>query len=284
MVLNKYVFPLIIVSLVFSGAIFGRESQISLQPKWISEPVFKVPESVCFDSQRGVLYVSNINGASDAKDGNGFISQLGLDGKVINLQWITGLNAPKGMGIFNGKLYVTDIDQVVEIDISQGKIMARYPADGAEFLNDITISPEGKVFVSDMRSDQIYLLHQGQITTWLTGAELTRPNGLLFQENNLLIGCGKVLKVNPVTKKTTLFISDTGSIDGLVAAGKQNYLISDWSGHIHLIEPGRPKILLLDLTLKNMNAADIEYISAKKLLLIPTFSDNRVAAYTLTGK
>jgi len=270
--------------LVWLGPAFGQNSPISLQPKWITDPVFKVPESVCFDSVRELIYVANINGVSDVKDGNGFISQMRLDGQIINLQWITGLNAPKGMGVFGGKLFVTDIDQVVEIDILEGKIIQKYPAKAAEFLNDITVAPDGRVFVSDMRAHRIYLLHQGKIAPWLTDEAIMRPNGLFFQENYLLIGCGKVLKVNPVSQEIRLFISETGSIDGLVAVGAQQYLISDWTGHIYWIEPDQPKILLLDLTDQKMNAADIGYITEKKLLLIPTFFDNRVAAYELLQK
>lgn len=275
---------LTLFSLICSGSVAAQEHSVSLQHQWTSDAVFKVPESVCFDSQQNVLYVANIDGAPTEKDGNGFISKLGLNGKVLNLQWITGLNAPKGMGIFAGKLFVTDIDQVVEIDIQQGKILKRYPAAGAEFLNDITIASDGRVFISDMRTDRIYLLNEGQIDTWLTGPELTRPNGLFFENDYLLIGCGKVLQVNPGSKKTELFIADTGSIDGLVATGPRQYLISDWRGHIHLIEPEKPKKLLLDLTQKNMNAADIEYIPAKNMLLIPTFHDDRVVAYQFVQK
>ena len=43
-------------------------------------------------------------------------------GKMTEAEWITGLNAPKGMAVLNRKLYVTDIDQLIEIDIKEGKI------------------------------------------------------------------------------------------------------------------------------------------------------------------
>lgn len=273
-----------LVIFVWPGSGFGQDASVSLQPKWISEAVFQVPESVYYDAPRNMVYVANINGASDAKDGNGFISRISPDGKIINLQWIIGLNAPKGMGVFEGRLFVTDIDQVVEIDILAGKILQKYPAKEAQFLNDITVAPDGRVFVSDMRAHRIYLLSHGKIEPWLTDEAIVRPNGLFFQENHLLIGCGKVLKVNPVTLKIELFIPETGSIDGLVAAGVRQYLISDWTGHIYWIEPDKPKILLLDLTTQKMNAADIDYVPGKKLLLIPTFSANRVAAYELVQK
>ena len=75
-------------------------AKIELKALWDTGPVFKVPESVCYDPEENILYVSNINGISNAKDSNGFISKCAMDGKVIIAEWSKGLNAPKGMGIY----------------------------------------------------------------------------------------------------------------------------------------------------------------------------------------
>ncbi|MBK9681198.1 MAG: hypothetical protein IPO69_20475 [Saprospiraceae bacterium] len=90
-----------------------------------------MPESVLFDANNQVLYVSNIEGTEPwGADGKGSIGQLGLDGKIINAEWVKGLQAPKGMGIFNGKLYVADLKEVVTIDIASGKIENRFKVPG----------------------------------------------------------------------------------------------------------------------------------------------------------
>ena len=60
---------------------------------------FQTPESVKWDSARDVYYVSNINGAPNAKDGNGYISRMGAAGMVTDSAFIKGLNAPKGMAL-----------------------------------------------------------------------------------------------------------------------------------------------------------------------------------------
>ena len=63
------------------------------------------PESVISDGK--FLYVTNIGNALDpgAKDGDGFISKLSLDGKVIVHKLNdTKLNAPKGTAIIRGML------------------------------------------------------------------------------------------------------------------------------------------------------------------------------------
>src|ERR1700704_2671812 len=80
------------------------------------------PESVLFDPTANILYVSNVAGDAAGKDGKGFISRLSLDGKVLDLEWATGLDAPKGLAQVGDKLYVSDIDSLVAIDIKTGAI------------------------------------------------------------------------------------------------------------------------------------------------------------------
>ena len=45
---------------------------------------FASPESAFYDSATRAIFVSSINGAMTAKDGNGFISRLSADGKMVN--------------------------------------------------------------------------------------------------------------------------------------------------------------------------------------------------------
>ena len=45
----------------------------------------ETPESVLFDEERDVLYVSNVGGEPTVKDGNGYISRVSPDGKMQEL-------------------------------------------------------------------------------------------------------------------------------------------------------------------------------------------------------
>ena len=63
------------------------------------------PESVVFDPASKALYVSNIGGKIWQKDSNGFISKVS-DGKMIERNWLTGLDSPTGLALDGGKLYV----------------------------------------------------------------------------------------------------------------------------------------------------------------------------------
>jgi hypothetical protein len=280
------VFSLILmVSTLTNSRANGEEDYFiheNLTKVWETAPELTTCESVCYNPEEDVLYVACINGNPAEKDGNGFIAQVSTSGKIVNQKWVEGLNAPKGMGVFQGRLYVTDIDRIVEIDIEHGQIVNDYPVEGAQFLNDISVDGSGNVFVSDARMNRIHLLADNTVETWLESEMLKGPNGLFAEDGYLLIGIsGSVLKVDIETKGIETYVENTTGIDGLEADGNGNYLISDWQGHVNLIAPGKEMTLLLDTTAARINAADIEFVISKDLLLIPTFFDNRVTAYKI---
>jgi hypothetical protein len=252
---------------------------------WETTPELLTSESVCYNPDKDILYVSCVNGQPTEKDSNGYIAQVGLDGKIVNLKWIKSLDAPKGMGIFEGKLYVTDIDRIVEIDIDQGQIIQDYPVEGAKFLNDISIDDSGRVYFSDTNTKKIHRLSNNIVETWLESDSLVSVNGLFVEDGSILIGTASaMLKANLQTKVFQTFIINEGGIDGLKPEGNGDYLFSDWVGHVYRGYPGMERTLLLDTTPVKANAADIEFIISKKLLLVPTFSDNRVVAYKINSQ
>src|SRR5690606_22731442 len=139
----------------------------ALTQKWETDTVLTTCESVLYDAERNVLYVSNINGTPDEKDGNGSIARVSLDGTVTDAAWVTGLDAPKGMGIRGNRLFVTDIDRIVEIDVDAGKIVKTYPIQGASFLNDVTVAANGDVYVSDSNAGFIVRISGEEATVWM---------------------------------------------------------------------------------------------------------------------
>lgn len=252
-----------------------------LVKKWETPQVLKTPESVCYDPSTNNLFVSNINGKPIEKDGNGFISLLTIDGKITELNWVTGLDAPKGMGIFNGILYVTDIDRVAAIDIKNKSIKKFYEFPEAKFLNDIAIDIYGTVYISDMMSTRIYRIIEDKTETWLDDKLLTSPNGLFVENDVVMIGCSKIMLANIKNRKLVTWLEETGEIDGLEGIGDGRYIFSDWSGSVDLVGTDKKIEKILDTTPAGVNAADIEFIPGKNLLLVPTFGDNRIVAYQL---
>ena len=262
----------------------ARKIEYRLIKQWETEKILRVPESVLYDASGNTLYVSNINGRPTEKNGRGFISKVSLDGKIEALKWATGLNAPKGSAIHGSKLYVSDIDRLVEIDLKTGRISARYPAAGAQFLNDVATDAAGHVYVTDMSSGNsvIYKLTQGKMTVWVKGRDISRPNGLYMEEKRLVVGNsgdGSLKAISLDDRKITTLTKVGSGIDGLRSDGRGNYFISDWRGKTSLVSRSGRVIVLMDTTSSKINSADLEYIKSRSLLLIPTFFDNRVVAY-----
>jgi outer membrane protein assembly factor BamB len=244
-----------------------------------------VPESVMPVPDQNIIYVSNIGGSSPAaKDSNGFISVLSMDGKIISLKWAVGLNSPKGMGIWGNNLYVTDVDRIAQIDRQTGKIIKFYPIEGSLFLNDIAVSNDGKLYITDSQTKKVYLLDNGKTSEIVYSDTWGYPNGIINYGNKFLVGVGdRLILVNPATKSFEDFMLNTGGIDGLANVEKDTYIFSDWSGRIYKMEKGKEKELLLDTSkTEKMKAADFGYLADKKILFVPTFFGNSIACYQLT--
>ncbi len=264
--------------LIIPGIITLNAQQ--LQKIWETSEGLKTPESVLYNEQLDVIYVANINDNPAEKDGNGFISILNPNGEIINPEWIKKLNAPKGMAIFNGKLYVADIDQLVEIDIEKGKISKRYEAPGAVFLNDVTACLNGMIFVSDTRTAKIHVLHQGEFKIWMEGKPFKSPNGLLAEKGKLYVGDENIYEVDILTQKVELLIENAGGVDGLLKNNEGEFVFSNWPGRIYIFRNGE-SIKLLDSTDQSINTADIGFVPKFNLVLVPTFFDNRLVAYKI---
>ncbi|MBW1696115.1 MAG: PQQ-binding-like beta-propeller repeat protein [Deltaproteobacteria bacterium] len=260
--------------------------RLKLTKLWETKTELRVPESVLYNPSEDIIYVSNINGKPTEKNGRGFISKVSLSGEIKVLKWATGLNAPKGSAIYRDSFYVSDIDELVEIDLKTGKVIDRYPAAGAGFLNDVAVDNEGNVYVSDMSSKNsvIYKLVQKKMVLWLKGPEISRPNGLYAEKNKLILGNsgdGTLKAINLVTKEISVVAEIGSGIDGVQSDGKGNYFISDWRGKTSCVTSSGQVTVLLDTTEQKINSADIEFIESKQILLIPTFFDNRVVAYSV---
>ena len=147
--------------LLFLFALIGSLSstaQHQLQKIWETDTTLAIPESVLPDVTNKILYVSLIDGPPWEADGKGGIAKVDLNGKIINANWITGLQAPKGLGMYGNKLYAADITGVAIIDIRKGAVESVIRIDSAQGLNDITVDNKGIVYVSDSKTEKFTVL------------------------------------------------------------------------------------------------------------------------------
>jgi hypothetical protein len=207
-----------------------------------------------------------------------------LDGKIEQLEWVKGLDAPKGMGVHEGKMYVTDIHKLVIIDMATATIEKSIIIDSSEFLNDVTIDAKGNVYFTDSGAKKIHLYKDGQVSLWSSDPLLLKPNGLFALENSLRIidmESGLFYDADYSTKKLTGVAKDIPGGDGVMQISKNEYIISCWQGEVYYVNDSTTQ-KILDTKEAKLNAADSWYVDAENLLIVPTFFGNSVMAYTIT--
>jgi outer membrane protein assembly factor BamB len=266
--------------LIAASATFFAQAQTTLTQVWATEAIIPVPESVFYSATDKLLYVAQIDGKPGEKDGKGAIGKVGLDGKIVGLNWVTGLHAPKGMGKLGSKFYVADVTDIVEIDFKTGKILQKYPVEGSKFLNDLTIDAKGNIYVSDSDMHKVHLLKDGKVSTYYE--TLTRPNGLLAVGSDLLIlDSGSLIRLDTNKKPTVLAEGLDKSTDGIEQVKPGEYIVSCWAGAVYYVKSDGSKELILDTRPQTSNTADIGYDPVKKIVYVPTFFKNSVVAYQL---
>jgi sugar lactone lactonase YvrE len=269
-------------------------------PVVLKDVGFETPESVLYDATNDIYLVSNISGDPLGKDDNGFISKVTPDGKVAELKWIDGsskdveLNAPKGLGIADGKLYVTDIDVVRVFDLSSGKSVANIKVKGASFLNDISVASDGTIYVSDTglkagksglepsKKDAIYTLtKKNTAKPLIKGEELKNPNGLLADDKGVWVvsWSGSVYHVSTAGKKEEATQAPGAQLDGVLKTPDGQILVSSWE--TSTVYVGKPDGTLSPLFADLKAPADIGFDSKRSAVLVPQFLDNTVQIYTL---
>jgi sugar lactone lactonase YvrE len=260
---------------------------------------FATPESVLYDADADVYLVSNINGEPLGADDNGYIAKLSPDGKVTEGKWIDGskdtvkLDAPKGMAIAGGVLYVSDINVVRQFDAKTGEPKGEIKIDGASFLNDMAPAPDGGVYVTDSGldakfaptgSDAVYHIGKdGKVKPLIKDKTLGGPNGVAAGADGsvwvVTFGGGEIYQVSAKGKKAAAQKLPQGKLDGVVVMDGGEVLVSSWDAKtIYRGKPGaewKPAVEGIE------SPADIGWDAKRKRLLVPSFMGNTVILHPL---
>lgn len=252
---------------------------------------FATPESVLYDPDADVYLVSNINGKPLDADDNGYITKVSPDGKIIAGKWIDGakdnikLDAPKGMAIVGGILYVSDITVVRKFDAKTGEPKGEITIAGATFLNDVAAGADG-VYVTDSGlspeftstgTDAIYWIGKDdKVKTVIKDKSLGSPNGIVAGEAGAVwvvtFGSGEIYAVDAKGKKAKGQKLPKGQNDGVVVLPTGDFLVSSWEGSA--IYHGKPGGEWRAVVENVQSPADIGYDTKRKRILIPVFMGN----------
>lgn len=263
------------------------------------------PESVLYDAESDLYLISNINGKPLEEDDNGFISKVSPAGEVVELKWIDGaaeevtLNAPKGLAIADGVLYVADITTVRMFDLATGEPKGDVPIEGATFVNDlygpVTVTGEdGKdmtvVYATDSGMDKkfepsgtdaVYRIAAGKAAPILKDKELGGPNGVFADAESVWVVTFRKNELFAITegKKGEAVALPKGGLDGIVRLPDGEFLISSWEASAVFRGPaaGPFEVAVDDVE----SPADIGYDSKRNRVLVPLFNKNTVEIHAL---
>lgn len=272
----KKIYSIFVVLLIFTNA---SAQSLSLKQLWEAAESLPVPESVLYVPERQELIVSLIDGEGNVKDGKGGIAILNLDGSIKNAEWVTGLDAPKGLALYKDRLYIADLTSVVVVDMATGSIIEKIEIEGSVFLNDVTVDIDGVVYVSDTRINKIYEIKDGAYTVYMDN--VPSANGLKMLDEDLYILAGKELWKVDVEKNVSVLtegLEQNG--DGIEPVGNGDFLVTCWAGIVYYVKAEGTLTKLLDVQGK-MNTADLGYDPENRIVYIPTFNSNSVIAYQL---
>jgi glucose/arabinose dehydrogenase len=259
-------------------SLVSTDEEITLNQQWRTEGL-RTPESVLYhQGENGpVLYVSEIQGESTAADGQGGIAKMSPAGKMINRDWVRGLNAPKGMAIHQGTLYVSDLHDVVAIDIASGKVKSRVTVPDSVFLNDIAVDSSGNVFVSDTRTNKVHRIQGNASEVYLENVE--GANGLTFVDDTLYVAAADSLwRVDDNKQLTRVAQGFEENADGVEQIAPGEFIVSSWAGLVYHVDDQGELKKLLDTRGKG-NTADIGWNPEQEVLYVPTFNTHAVVAY-----
>ena len=266
----------------------------------------KVPESVRYDSDLDVYYVSNINGNPSQKDNNGFIARVRADSTAVVTMLVEGgkngatLNAPKGMALKGDTLWVADIDALRAFNRRTGAPIrtVNLAAQKATFLNDVAVGGDGAIYITDTGIvfdatggmthpgvNRIFKVVGTRVTEAAKGDSLMNPNGITWDaaKNRFILapfGGPNLQTWSPGQQNPATLIAGPGQYDGVeVLSGSGYILVTSWADSaVHIVHGDSH----MATAVKNVSApADIGVDTKRNLVAVPRFNDGKVEYYRI---
>jgi len=260
----------------------------------------KTPESVHYDADLDVWFISNINGNPSQHDGNGYIVKVPAESTTTTTMFAESgkngvkLDAPKGIATTGDQLWVADIDVVRVFDKKTGKAIKTIDLKShkATFLNDVAIGGDSAVYVTDTGImfdakggmthpgvDRIFriALKDGAVTEVAKGDSLERPNGITWDANNnrflLAPFGGKDVQAWAPGQSVTKLADGPGQYDGIEITRDGRVLVSSWAdSSVYSLRNGKMSKIVSTVSAP----ADIGYDAKRGVLAIPRFDQNQV--------
>ena len=267
---------------------------------------FQGPESVKYDAEQDVYFVTNMTGAGSEKDANGYISRVSAadprSAVVFAQHGRNGvvLHAPKGTALHGDTLWVCDIDVLRGFDRRTGAPLANLDLAplGAVQLNDVAIGPDGTIHITDTgiimsRKGVIYkgpsriftVGPGGRIGTLAVSPQVPWPNGIAWDSAGgrwIVVTFdafdGQVHAISRNGDSSAVLRHGSARLDGLAMLPDGGMLYASWGdSSIHLMRGTRDRIIVREVP----EAADIGIDTRRHLLAIPLSTLGRVQLWDI---
>lgn len=296
----KYVAPLVLLlAILFSGCqSSGNETGIDLTSVQDSTNIAYTisgldgPEAVRYNPEQQVYFISNFTGGGNDQDSTGFITKADSKGGIIDLKFMTGtedapLHAPRGMFIVDSTLWAADVLGVHGFNKNSGEQTAFIDFSDFEigFLNDISASDDGVLYVTDTGTSQIYKIENGETSLFLDELPIA-PNGISFNPNSgkfLLAPWGgdQTFYEFDNSGEVTEFASlEGGYFDGIEFISTNLFSASQADSSIRLYRPMR-EIVLIKTTGR---PADIGINTHSNHIAVPYIALDKVEIWDLSNQ
>lgn len=257
---------------------------LKLEKLWVIDQGLEGPETVTYDPKRNIAYVSNYNWRTPIEEpATDYLSIISLDGKLIKEKWIEGLSSPLGMEIYKDQLYVVERWGVRVIDLSSAKTVKEYKIDNTTFLNDLSIDKKGTVYVSDSETGIVHRIKNGKVEAWRQDPEIAKVNGLLAEDDSLLLAMTSDHTLKRLDLKTGRYTTLTNFGDGIVDGiqkYKGGYFVSLYRGELFYVNKSQ-KELVLNTSDDKLQIANFLFIEDQKLFILPSLRADLLTAYRL---
>jgi CubicO group peptidase (beta-lactamase class C family)/DNA-binding beta-propeller fold protein YncE len=194
----RYLVPAAIVASIAAPPSLPAQRPVARGHVWaILEERDLVPEGTAWDPATGSVLVGSLNKSK--------VVAIGPDGSVTDRvpRGTAGLASVAGIHVdsVRGTLWVTSNARYDEpsdttpstlyaFDAATGRLRARYASPLRRgFLNDITTSPDGTVFITDTRHDQLWTLRPGRevLEPFSPAGRVTGGNGITISSDGRVL-------------------------------------------------------------------------------------------------
>jgi hypothetical protein len=267
---------------------------------------FQGPESVKYDAEQDVYFVTNMTGPGSEKDGNGYISRVSASDPRSAVVFAQGgkngvvLHSPKGTALHGDTLWVCDIDALRGFDRHTGAPLANldFAPLGAVQLNDVAIGPDDRIYITDTgiimsRKGVIYkgpsriftVGPNAHIDTLKVSPQVPWPNGISWDSAGkrwIVVTFdafdGQVHAISRGGDSSAVLRHGSGRLDGLTMLADGGIVYASWvDSSIHVLRGTRDRKLIREVP----EAADLGFDSRRNLLAIPLSTLGRVQLWDI---